>query len=301
MWRKVLISGALLTGLLVGSAGIVSADVITDVNGVSIEKPTPVAPVVDKVVSDLTPDDYKVDVVPNQGAATNAVTEGNDNQSVVGVRMPGGVPTPFIGAVTLTDAGKAKVEAAIGHDVSDADMRVVAAIHGQGLPALPGVPGVQPSSASSDANSDATDDKSDDMTYGDVVGLLLNKAPQVDSVAVVVADHDKPTTVSNTDDVKKLIATAQSEQSKYEQAHPVSDTAKMLIDKSHTVVQSGVDMPNGATAPDQVSNTSRTASGTAPAESKTSNVLWETLGYVIVAIAGLLVGGGAYWVRKRKK
>lgn len=282
MWRKILLSSSLAIGLMGVGISTVSADMITSPDGLVVSQPTKVGIRYDTVVSDLSPEDYKVTVTKQSDNQTIDQSAKNKSQQIGNEEIQGGKAPEYVVSVELTDQGKAKVKARTGVTNFDANtINLVAAIPSSG---------------------------GDGFTYGSTAGSNSDQAPVIKNAAVMVRqDAGNNKEITSETDARDLIIDARHQQSKEQAQYPISDNTKELLQNAQTGPQAGIDIDlshvdRQKQALDMIDNKKDRAKAKQQQDKQTAKSIgWQTLGIVILGVLGSFVAWVGYYLTKHRR
>lgn len=281
MWRKILLSSGLAIGLMGVGVSTVSADMITSPDGLVVSKPTKVGVMYDTVVSDLSPEDYKVTVTKQSDNHTIDQSTKNQTQQVGNEEIQGGKAPEYVVSVDLTDQGKDKIKARTGVTNLDSNtVNLVAAIPSSG---------------------------GNGFTYGSIAGSDSDQPPVIKDVAVMVRqDAGDNKEITSETDARKLIIDARHQQSEKQAQYPISDSTKELLQNAQTGPQAGIDIDlshidRQKQALDMIDNKKDRAKVKQQQTKQTvKSVGWQTLGIVLLGVFGSFVAWVGYYLTKHR-
>lgn len=277
MKKQIVISLLLIGTVATASTQTVSADVISNTNGLVINKNISVKPTYTLIVGQLSTDDWRIDVTETDNSSNNS---NNSSDNIKEEEDHGVTLTPVSGyqkvsQIVLTDQGVRKVTELTGVKDSS-NMNIVATL------------------------------KSADRQY--TGSMIEGDNVTVESPVVYVTKtmQDKKLfsnrLVSDEISTTKLIQ--KNEQSKLPR---LSDIEQETVSNSNVPLTTGVDVSTKYLSTKKINQKSASDQKNvqkaliAENKLKTKQKLWQAAGYVLIVVAGFITGTTIYKVRSKLK
>lgn len=252
----------------------VSADVISNTDGVTFIKNTSITPTYTLVVGQLSSDDWSLDVSETE-APDDDTTNVSKSQEVHGLTLTPAGKSQKVSQIVLTDAGIEKVKDLTGVS-SSSNMNIVARF------------------------------KKDDKMY--VGNMFDDDNVNATSPIVYVTKTTRSKTVSSNKAIKtdiEDVTKLQTEQQK--KLHVLTADEKETMNDSNIPLITGVDISTKHLSTEKINQKSgsdqKDVQKVLMAEKKQKNqqTLWHGLGYVLLVGFGFITGYIAYKVTKKLK